>query len=322
MQVQWEVEPATVPAGRPFEVWITVRLALPAGPTRAPNRPLNLAVAIDRSESMATTLAHAVACAETMIERLRDRDRLALILFADEADLVARGDGADKASLRRGLQGIRVGRATNLSAAWLRCAAIVDAQRTAEALNRIILVTDGQPTRGVTDSDALLQYAAELAEKAITTSVIWYAGEDVDPGDSDGLIAGIARMGWGKVVCVRGAYADAALPLAQLAGIPLPPVVVQNARLSLHPSPMVREACLQGGIATQLRENQREVFLGDLFGERELSLSWHLAGDALSNTGQTILATLSITYDGVIGRFEHREETYDVAVTATSDGTD
>src|SRR5690606_16606288 len=123
--------------------------------------PVNLALAIDRSSSMrGPRLGQALAAAREVVARLDDRDRLTIVAFDGSARLVF-GPDRVTAEARRdvdaALAALDSGAGTNLAAGLRRAADALRAGYVRDAVSRLILLTDGQPSIGITDPDRLCQ---------------------------------------------------------------------------------------------------------------------------------------------------------------------
>ncbi|MFM8442516.1 MAG: vWA domain-containing protein [Methylococcus sp.] len=164
----------------------------PAGHQRS---PLNLALVLDRSGSMnGRPLREAVRCARAMIERLRDDDRAALVVYDDQIDTLAPSlTLADKTLFYRALDTIDSGGCTDLHGGWLQGAQEVAAHVRADTLSRVLLLSDGQANAGLTDPDRIASQCAELAAAAVSTST-YGLGRDFN----EELMDMMARAGHGS----------------------------------------------------------------------------------------------------------------------------
>lgn len=159
--------------GLDTEVHVLVSIAAPdAPPGVAPRTPLNLALVLDRSGSMAGRPLHeAKRCAEYMIRGLTPADRVAVVTFDDAVDIVAPSTSASAQNgIIAAVRSIRSGGSTNLHGGWLAGAESVGAHVQPGGLSRVILLTDGQANHGETDPHRIAQDCARLAAAGVTTS--------------------------------------------------------------------------------------------------------------------------------------------------------
>ncbi|MFC6659543.1 vWA domain-containing protein [Deinococcus multiflagellatus] len=98
---------------------LLVRFRLPGSGAR---RPVNLALAIDVSGSMAgSPLKHAIRAAQAVVDSLDAQDLLSVVLYDDSVTtLIAPTAVTDRAALKERIGSIRAGGLTNLSGGWLK----------------------------------------------------------------------------------------------------------------------------------------------------------------------------------------------------------
>ena len=130
-------------------------LVVPEREAAAERVPLQLALVVDRSGSMAgPKLAYAKRCASWLAGRLRPADRLALVDYDDRVRLLAPLAPVDHAALARAIDSIHARGSTNLSGGWLK--GFEELQRgDAAAVRKVLLLTDGLANQGITDPATL-----------------------------------------------------------------------------------------------------------------------------------------------------------------------
>jgi len=171
-------------------------------PTAAPRDlpALNLAIVIDVSGSMAgEKLEAARKAAADLSEGLRPIDRLTLIAFANEAELLldARSmDETGRAAAQSAVARLATRGMTNLSAGWLLGAEHLAIAMEAEpqAAHRLLLLSDGQANQGITDPTELARHAGELLARGIITSAV-----GIGDGYDEALLGGMADAGGGQL---------------------------------------------------------------------------------------------------------------------------
>lgn len=184
---------------------------------RAEAPPLNLALAVDVSGSMAgAKIAAARRTALALAAALTPRDRLTIVAFDSDAEVLldARpmteaGQRAAQAAIHRLAE--RGG--TNLWGGWLRAAECVAAamEDGARASHRVLLLSDGQANEGVTDAAELARQARGLLERGIVTSAV-----GIGAGYDEWLLGGMAEAGGGRLHDAEHAAEIAEVVLGEL----------------------------------------------------------------------------------------------------------
>ena len=150
---------------------ILVRIQAPNKPEELPERqPLNLALVIDRSSSMrGEPLYQAKRCAEMIIDSLLPKDSASLIVYGDEAEvLVSNKKLSDAAIFKKAIQGIRAEGMTALFDGWKQGAHSLP--KNPNQFSRVLLLSDGQANRGITQIDAIKEKVCAMADKSVSTS--------------------------------------------------------------------------------------------------------------------------------------------------------
>jgi Ca-activated chloride channel family protein len=154
-----------------FEVLAAVR-APDAPATQAPRPPLNLAIVLDRSGSMAgRPLAEAKRCAEFIVEHLGPQDRTALVTFETQTEiLVASTSARPHEPLVRAIRAIASGGQTALHEGWVEGAAQAAPYVADGAIARVLILTDGQANMGECRPNIIAADCARLAATGVSTS--------------------------------------------------------------------------------------------------------------------------------------------------------
>ncbi len=176
---------------------VHILVKLSAAAAAASDRPpVNLALAIDRSSSMrGPRMAQALRAAAQLVEKLEPRDRLTIVTFDASARVVfgpAPVTSEAKSELHEVLADISTGAGTNLAAGMKKAAEALRAVYLREGLSRLVLLTDGQPSVGVTNAQKLSELALREAKSGVTIT-----GMGVGEGFDDELLTDIARCGQG-----------------------------------------------------------------------------------------------------------------------------
>ncbi len=185
--------------------YLLLEITAPDRPRRQPRQPLNLAIVLDRSGSMAgEKLALARQAAAMLVRQLDDADRACVIAYDDEVSRVSPSRPATpaaKAELERLIRGIQSGGSTNLSGGWLEgCRDVANHQVEARrGIDRALLLTDGLANVGIVDQEELCTHAGELRARGISTSTFGI-GADFN----EDLLQAMADKGGGHYFYLRG----------------------------------------------------------------------------------------------------------------------
>jgi hypothetical protein len=175
------------------EVNAMLELVAPPRDVEAPRLPLNLALVIDRSGSMAgEKLETTKRCARFLVERLAPTDRLAIVTYDDEVELRAPLAAVDNSALSDVIDGIHAGGSTNLSGGWLKGTEVLRGANC-DRPRKVILLSDGLANVGVVEPDRLASMARAAGEQNVGTSTIGFG----DGFDED-LMKAMADAGRGS----------------------------------------------------------------------------------------------------------------------------
>lgn len=179
---------------------LLISIAAPVMPPELESRPrpaLNLALVIDRSGSMSgEKLSYARKAARFLAGALTARDRLAIVTFDDEVEVLVPSQSVQDPKLFiRAINTIHSGGTTALFDGWLAGAMQVANHLDPASLNRVLLLSDGDANVGVVDSAEIAAKVAGLSQRGISTSAFGLgAGFDEDlmgavAGAGDGTLA-------------------------------------------------------------------------------------------------------------------------------------
>lgn len=138
-------------------------------------RPLNMALVIDKSGSMADAdkLSRVKTALLNMISQLRSTDILSIVVFDSEAEvlLLSRTVGNGEA-IKRLIRQIEPGSSTNIHAGLMLGYHEALKNYSEDATNRVVLLTDGIANRGVTDPERIAQDSLRFNDRGIDLSTI------------------------------------------------------------------------------------------------------------------------------------------------------
>jgi Ca-activated chloride channel homolog len=137
-------------------------------------KPLNVAIVIDRSGSMAgQKIEYTRKAASHLIERLQEDDRISLVAYDNEVKILSLPvSGSKKDTLKNALRKAQPRGMTNLSAGWLSGLSMVQRGLSKDTIHRVMLMTDGLANQGITDHPGLVAIGqAHLAQGIRTTTL-------------------------------------------------------------------------------------------------------------------------------------------------------
>ena len=181
-----------------------------------PRPPLNLALVIDRSGSMGgSKLSYARKAARFLAGELTQRDRLAIVTFDETVSvLVPSQPVRDPQRFINAINTIHSGGGTALFDGWLAGATQVAQQLDPAALNRVLLLSDGEANTGLVDTDSIATKVAGLSQRGISTSAFGL-GRAFD----EDLLGAVAGAGDGTLAHIESPQQLADLYASELDGL-------------------------------------------------------------------------------------------------------
>jgi Ca-activated chloride channel homolog len=179
-----------------------LQVGLQAIKGEAPRRPpLNLALVIDCSGSMGDEqkLEYAKAAALRLVERLHADDILSLVAFDDNARLLLpAGPVRDKARVKAKIAALTPGSGTNIYAGLSLGHQEARKHASPDTVSRVILLSDGEVTAGVSDPRQFQQLVAADVDRDVQTTAVGMGVEF-----NEDLMLAIAREGKGNYHFIR-----------------------------------------------------------------------------------------------------------------------
>jgi len=183
-----------------FEIRSTGSLIHPSLQTgmnagRGTRLPLNLALVIDRSGSMdGEPLEYAKRACGYVVDLLEPNDILSVITFEESAEVIMPARRViNKPLVKEYINRIYAGNTTNLSDGLMQGCLQVATVKSENSLNRVLLLTDGEPTAGVRDFASIVSQVSEQKARGITVTALGFG-----PDYNEELLAGIARRSGGN----------------------------------------------------------------------------------------------------------------------------
>lgn len=164
--------------------------------------PLNICLVIDRSGSMeGEPLEYVKRACDYVVDMLEPNDILSIVTFEEQVDvLMPARRVVNKALVKEHIHRLEVGNTTNLydglMAGCMQIASVLS--QTPGYVNRVLLLTDGEPTAGLKDFNSIVQQVAEQKARGISITALGFGGEY-----NEELMAGIARRSGGNYYYIQ-----------------------------------------------------------------------------------------------------------------------
>ncbi|MEO5959398.1 MAG: VWA domain-containing protein, partial [Opitutaceae bacterium] len=218
------------------EIAIEARIAVSTPTPSGPPSVLNIAFVLDRSGSMAGEPIAAMRRATTAaIASLADSDIVSVILFGSEVETLIEAQRRDRiGDLDARIAQIEPAGGAALFDALNQAAAQLRRHAGPATIDRLILVTDGPPTKGPRELDDFVRLAEVFARDGVAVSTL-----GLGPEFNEDMLAAMARTAHGqfRYLVQPAALADALL--AELA--PRPTVIGRDAVLTIQFKPQARK---------------------------------------------------------------------------------
>ena len=162
-------------AGADQTIDVLIRVVPPEADSSEVKRPkLNLSVVLDRSGSMGgNKMPHAREAAKYCVDQMLPTDRMSTVIFDDFVDvLIPSQEVRNKAAMKSEIDRIEARGSTALHEAWVRGGLQVSDHLDNDAINRVLLITDGQANVGETNVTTIVHQTRELAARGVSTSTI------------------------------------------------------------------------------------------------------------------------------------------------------
>ena len=192
-------------------------------------QPMNIAVVLDRSGSMADDhkIEHAKQAIDALVDRLTTKDYLSIVIYDDRVEtLLPIRRVTDRLYIKRLVDGIFPRSATNLGGGLIEGYRQLEENFKPEYIHRVILLSDGLANRGVTDPATLEQLANRYRNQNISLSTIGVGLEY-----NENLMLGLADHGGGNYYFVESPSQLSAIVGHELNGLNM--IVARNARIEL-----------------------------------------------------------------------------------------
>jgi Ca-activated chloride channel family protein len=157
--------------------------------------PLNLCLVIDRSGSMeGEPLDYVKRACGHVVDLLEPTDVLSVVTFEEQVDVVMPARRVvNKQLIKEHIHRIQPGNTTNLYDGIVAGASQVASVRSDAYVNRLIVLTDGEPTAGIKDFQSIVGSVQEQKSRGISVTALGFG-----PEYNEELLAGIAKRSGGN----------------------------------------------------------------------------------------------------------------------------
>ncbi|AWV90385.1 vWA domain-containing protein [Bradymonas sediminis] len=293
------------------------RIELRAGEAELQERaPMNLAVVLDHSGSMGGgRLEQAKAAAHSLVDRLSEQDRLAVVSYG--TSVTVNQDSvlatlANKELLHNAINAVNLGGSTNLEGGYLTGAKIVAKYPTDDSVNRVVLLSDGHANIGLQTPEELGALAGKQLEKGISVSAM---GIGLDYNEK--LMAKMASQGAGNYYFVEDEKKLVAIFEKEFKS--LSNVVARNAKIEFKVGPGV-ELLKVHGFAHTMKGDKAVINLGAFYAHQHKDILVELAVSARGEAKRDI-ADIRLSFKDVVQGDKSVHSTGQLVATATKDRT-
>jgi Ca-activated chloride channel family protein len=193
-------------------------------------QPMNVAVVLDRSGSMADEhkIDYAKQAIAALVDRLSTNDYLSIVIYDDRIEtLLPTQRVTDKSRIKQLVNEITPRGSTNLGGGMEEGFRQIEKNFKREFINRVILLSDGLANQGITDPNSLNRIVSRYRNQSISLTTI---GVGLDYNEN--LMLGLSEHGGGNYYFVESPGQLASILEKETNGMSY--IVAQNAHIELE----------------------------------------------------------------------------------------
>lgn len=277
------------------------------------DRPvMNLALVLDRSGSMegAGKMDYAKSSAKTIVDMCSKHDTLAVVEYDDAITVLWPATPVESPEMIKArIDSLTPRGSTNLTGGMVKGFEEIMKVMHDEAINRVILLSDGLANEGITDHKQIAKIVREFRDKGISVSNMGL-GLDYD----EDLMQMIAENGGGNYYYIENPKSMDRIFRQEMST--LYATVAKDVKVKLAVSEAISDFEVFG-YETEKTDDGVEMSIGNLYAGESRSLVLKLSYDA-SQEGELNLGALQVSYTDMTTN-EATIQSADLNVTITND---
>lgn len=290
--------------------YLNVALALPVV-ERPSRKPMNIAIVLDRSGSMADErkIDYAKSALATLIRQLSPQDILSVVIYDDVVEVLREaGKARNRENLVRLISNIHPRGSTNLGGGLIEGLRQVSRNASNKYVNRVILFSDGLANQGITDPSALNTVARRHRHQGISVTTM---GVGLDYNEN--LMTGLAEHGGGRYYFIESPRSIAHILRREFES--LTAILAQNATLEITLGSGFEVADVIGYTWEQNGTTCR-IPLGDLSSGQMQDITVELRAPSGTGTADVARGILRFSSDALGG---HQQPEFRTTIAYTND---
>lgn len=241
-------------------------------------------------------MEQAKRAAQELIAQLGNRDRLSIITFDSAPSLLCPPGPVNderRADMLSAVDSLTTGVGTNIAAAIRSAAKQIQSSYVRDSIARVLLLTDGQASVGITDSDRLCALSEALFQKGVTLTTM-----GIGQGFDDELLISMAESAHGGYYYLASPEDISAAFGRELEGVFS--ISAQNAVLKLLPHKDIESVELLHSLSSSALPDGLSIQVGDLSSGSPRQILVRLQQSPTSES--TTAGRITLTYDDAKGQ--------------------